>query len=103
MRKPTLATLMATIFAIFVLLRAFMDISPSLANEMSVMDVEKRIPEKSLRTPRYSHHGQVQSQKFYKLCFHQREHYEQPSLDVQPDKKTKNKVFPQMELMKTCF
>ena len=103
MRKVTLAKLMATMFAIFVLLGAFIDISPSLANEINVMDVEKRIPEKSLRTPRYSHHGQVQSQKFYKLCFHQREHYEQPSLDVQPDKKTKNKVFPQMELMNTCF
>ena len=103
MRKATLATLMATLFAIFVLLRAFMDISPSLANEMSVIDVEKRIPEKSLGTLRYSHHGQVQSQKFYKLRFHQREHYELPSLDVQPDKKTKNKAFPQMELMKTCF
>ena len=104
MRKATLAKLMGTILAIFVLLRAFMDISRSLANEMSVIDVEKRIPEKSLRTPRYSHHGQVQSQKSYKLCFHQREHYEQPSLDVQPDKKTKNKMFPQMELTrKTCF
>ena len=104
MRKATLAKLMGTILAIFVLLRAFMDISRSLANEMSVIDVEKRIPEKSLRTPRYSHHGQVQSRKFYKLRFHQREHYEQPSLDVQPDKKTKNKMFPQMELIrKTCF
>mgnify|MGYP000102632911 FL=1 len=104
MRKATLAKLMGTILAIFVLLRAFMDISRSLANEMSVIDVEKRIPEKSLRTPRYSHHGKVQSQKFYKLCFHPREHYEQPSLDVQPDKKTKNKICPQMELTrKTCF
>ena len=103
MGKATLAKLMATTFAIFVLLPAFMDISPSLANEISVIDVEERIPEKSLDTPRYSHHGQVQSQKSYKLRFHQREHYEQPSLDVQPDKKTKNKVFPQTELMKTCF
>ena len=42
---------------------------------MNVIDIEKR----NLRTLR----------KFYRLCFHQLEYYEQSSLDVQPDKKTK--------------
>ena len=46
---------------------------------MSVIDIEKR----NLRTLR----------KFYKLCFHQREYYEQPSLDEEPDKRTKERSF----------
>ena len=68
---------------------AFLDISASLANQMSV--IPNSVPEKFLRTLRHSHHGQVQSPKFYKLCFHQPEHYEQPSLDVQPDKNFKER------------
>ena len=46
----------------------------------------KGVPEKFLRTLWYSHHGKVQVGNF-----HQREYYEQPSLDVQPDKKTKER------------
>ena len=53
--------------------------------------IVKIVPEMFLRTPHCSHRGQVQSRKFYKFCFHQREYYEQPNLDVQPEKETKER------------
>ena len=51
----------------------------------------KSVPEMFLRTLPCSHHGQVQSLKFYKLCFHQREYYEQLSLYVQPEMETQER------------
>ena len=64
----------------------------------------KSVPEKFLRTLWYSHHGRVQSRKFYKLCFHRQEYYEKLSFDVQSGKKTKERklIFPQNELVKKC-
>ena len=73
-------------------------------NELLLRVMLKSVPEKFLRTLWYSHHGRVQSRKFYKLCFPRREYYEQPSPDEQPDKKTKERnVSSKRAAEEVCF